>query len=134
MISLPLKMRRTDRLDYLDLRFGPGGAARLVMTTRRGGCSFDGGGLNLSFGTGDEDKNVKENRRRLWAALDTEADHVAGLRQIHSADVHRISTDNWDDFAQRRIKADGMATLGSPKTTVKGDAMLTLKGGVTMIN
>lgn len=32
------------------------------------------------------------------------------------------------------IKADGMATLGSPKTTVKGDAMLTLKGGVTMIN
>lgn len=110
MISLPLKLRRTDRLDFLDLRFGPDGAARLVVTTRRGGCSFGNGDLNLSFGTGDKDGNVRENRRRLWIALGTEPGRVAGLRQVHSADVHRISAGNWDDFTQRRVHADGMAT------------------------
>ncbi len=33
-----------------------------------------------------------------------------------------------------KIEADGMAEMKSPKTTVKGEAMLTLKGGITMIN
>ncbi|WP_420006743.1 type VI secretion system Vgr family protein [Arenibacterium sp. LLYu02] len=33
-----------------------------------------------------------------------------------------------------KIQADGMLEAKSPATTVKGDAMLTLKGGVTMIN
>jgi len=33
-----------------------------------------------------------------------------------------------------KIEADGMAEMKSPKTTVKGEAMLTLKGGMTMIN
>lgn len=33
-----------------------------------------------------------------------------------------------------KIEADGMIEAKSPATTVKGDAMLTLKGGVTMIN
>lgn len=33
-----------------------------------------------------------------------------------------------------KIQADGMAEVKSPLTTVKGDAMLTLNGGLTMIN
>jgi type VI secretion system secreted protein VgrG len=33
-----------------------------------------------------------------------------------------------------KMKADGMAELASPMTTVKGDGMLTLKGGLVMIN
>lgn len=33
-----------------------------------------------------------------------------------------------------KIQADGMAEVKSPVTTVKGDAVLTLKGGVTLIN
>lgn len=32
------------------------------------------------------------------------------------------------------LKADAMAEVASPMTTVKGDGMLTLKGGITMIN
>jgi type VI secretion system secreted protein VgrG len=32
------------------------------------------------------------------------------------------------------LKGDAMATVASPMTTVKGDGMLTLKGGITMIN
>jgi len=33
-----------------------------------------------------------------------------------------------------KIHADGMAEMKSPMTTVKGTGMLTLKGGITMIN
>jgi len=33
-----------------------------------------------------------------------------------------------------KIEADGMAEMKSPMTTVKGEALLTLKGGMTMIN
>ena len=33
-----------------------------------------------------------------------------------------------------KIQADGMAEVKSPMTTVKGEGMLVLKGGLTMIN
>ena len=35
---------------------------------------------------------------------------------------------------QVKIQGSAMADMKTPMTTVKGDAMLTLKGGVTMIN
>ena len=68
--------------------------------------------------------------------------------------IHRITSKNsvWDTITgvsladldpnedpERAIKVlslkgDAMATVASPMTTVKGDGMLTLKGGITMIN
>ena len=57
-----------------------------AVTSRAGGVSaapYDL--LNLSFGVGDADENVRENRQRLKAALDVSV--LASARQVHGDQV-----------------------------------------------
>lgn len=90
--------------------FGPDSGACLCISTRRGGCSFDRDDLNLSIGTGDENSNVYENRKRIYSALNIPDPGPAGVRQIHSAEVLLVDGSNWHQFTGREFKGDGMVT------------------------
>ena len=55
------------------------------MSTRNGGVSPGGLGLNLSFDVGDDKVNVIENRRRFFDSLHIGLDELAFPIQCHSA-------------------------------------------------
>jgi YfiH family protein len=62
--------------------------ARLVVTDRLGGVSAAPyAALNLGGHVGDDPEAVADNRRRLAAAIDLPARHLALMRQVHGADV-----------------------------------------------
>jgi YfiH family protein len=64
----------------------------LAFSTRAGGVSaapFDS--LNLGRSTDDRPDAVRENRRRLLAALALDPDHLATAGQVHGATVARTS-------------------------------------------
>jgi len=48
--------------------------------------------MNLSFSVGDEEKNVRENRKRFFAEVDIPLTRIALPKQIHS-DIVRIVTE-----------------------------------------
>ncbi len=74
------------------------------MSTRNGGVSPGGLGLNLSFNVGDDKVNVIENRRRFFDALHIGLDELAFPMQCHSAAVKSIAT--WGGYEN----CDGLAT------------------------
>ncbi len=77
--------------------------------TRRGGASSGiFAGLNCGPGSGDQAEIVAINRTRAAAALDLGPKALAGLHQIHSADVLRV--DALPDPVSPRPKADAMVT------------------------
>ena len=74
----------------MSIRWDAPGPYSVVFSTRVGGVS--GGpyeSLNLGRMTDDEPGNVEENRRRVCAEADADADRLALNRQRHSALVHR---------------------------------------------
>ena len=74
------------------------------MSTRNGGVSPGGLGMNLSFNVGDDKVNVIENRRRFFDALHIGLDELAFPVQCHSAAVRSIAT--WGGYEE----CDGLAT------------------------
>jgi len=71
------------------IRWEPPGSS-VVFSTREGGVSTGPyESLNLGRMTGDDVGRVDENRRRLCAELDADADRLALNRQVHSTLVHR---------------------------------------------
>ena len=60
------------------------------MSTRIGGVSPEPLALNLSFGVGDDPKNVEENRAKFFAAMSIPQPRLAFPKQIHSATVRNI--------------------------------------------
>ena len=62
------------------------------MSTRNGGVSPMGLGMNLSFNVGDDKVNVIENRRRFFGALHIGLDELAFPVQCHSDRVRSITT------------------------------------------
>ena len=86
--------------------------------TRRTGGVSEGpyASLNLGFGIGDADENVRENLRRLQAAVGTDLP-LARVKQVHGAaiaDVEAARLSAWD--AAPEIEADAVISDG---TTVK---------------
>jgi polyphenol oxidase len=68
--------------------------ARAAFSTRLGGASeppYEA--LNVAIMTGDERERVRENRRRLAAALERDPDGVVMGRQVHGAELreHRAA-------------------------------------------
>jgi polyphenol oxidase len=68
--------------------------ARAAFSTRIGGASeppYEA--LNVAIMTGDERERVRENRRRLAAALERDPDGVVMGRQVHGAELreHRAA-------------------------------------------
>jgi YfiH family protein len=91
------------RADALDL---PGIAH--AFFTREGGVS--GGiyaSLNGGQGSADDPVAVRENRKRMAAALGVEPGHLLNCHQIHSPDVVTVE-EPWD--ASAKPKADAMVT------------------------
>ena len=72
------------------MRWDVQGPYEVAFSTRTGGVS-DGpyASLNLGRMTGDDVERVDENRRRLCAAVGTDADRLALNRQVQSTLVHR---------------------------------------------
>jgi len=74
------------------------------MSTRAGGCSPGGLGMNLSFNVGDDKVNVIENRRLFFGALHIGLDELAFPMQCHSNTVRVIQT--WGGYED----CDGLVT------------------------
>ena len=74
------------------------------MSTRNGGVSPGGLGMNLSFNVGDDKVNVIENRRRFFGALHIGLDELAFPLQCHSDTVKPITM--WGGYED----CDGLAT------------------------
>ena len=71
-------------------RWNAPGPYAVVFTTRQGGVSEGPfSSLNLGRKNGDDASRVDENRRRVCAELDVEAERLAVNFQIHSAVVNR---------------------------------------------
>jgi len=75
--------------------------------TRRGGASsgvFEG--LNCGLGSSDQTEIVAINRARVAEAMSVNTDHLAGVHQIHSADVSTID----GPPRSEALKADAIVT------------------------
>ena len=99
--------------------------ARAVFTTREGGVSpapLDS--LNVGLHVGDLPANVLENRRRAAALLDLDPSLVAGVTQVHGADV-------WLDLARTDRLPDDVRWDAGPSPT-KADALVTTRCGVAL--
>ena len=82
-----MEWREQDGLRWLEAEL-PG--ARAAFSTRVGGVSEEPyEALNLAIKTGDQPRNVVENRRRLAAALGIAPENVVMGRQVHGAELHR---------------------------------------------
>ena len=86
--------------------------AKHGFTTRLGGVS--GGhlaSLNLGESRGDEPENVRENYRRLGAALGVDISRMAFTKQVHGNTVRTVTgADARELFSPFRYEADGLVT------------------------
>ena len=108
-------------IELIDVPAAPG--IRTCFTTRAGGVSTGPWrGLNLGAATGDDPADVRENRRRLSAALGADPDSVALVRQVHGTDVLHV------DVPTLPGGFTG-ALVGWPD----GDAMVTDQPGIALV-
>lgn len=78
--------------------------------TRRGGASSGlYAGLNCGRGSNDQQDVVETNRSRAAEAMGVSLSHLAGVWQVHSADVATINSAD-DIPALTRTKADALVT------------------------
>lgn len=82
-----MKWRESNGIRWLEADLG---GARAAFSSRLGGASVgDFESLNLGVLTDDDEESVRENRRRLSAALALDPERVVIGRQLHGADVIR---------------------------------------------
>jgi polyphenol oxidase len=87
------------------LRWDAPGPYVVAFSTRRGGVSEGRyASLNLGLRTADEPDRVQENRRRLCAAVEADAQLLALNRQVHGSLVRRA------EAGDRDARADGLWT------------------------
>lgn len=97
--------------------------AEAVFTSREGGVSaapWDS--LNIGAHVGDDPGTVLENRRRAAALVALEPSRVAGVSQVHGADV-------WLDLARRDELDKGVRwdTVGVGNAPIEADALVTTR-------
>ena len=86
---------------------------RHAFSTRLGGVSENEfSSLNLSFGRGDPDENVRENYRRFCAAAGFEPGSLVSSAQVHGTAVRRVGRENRGEGYARPKPAgiDGLVT------------------------
>ena len=96
----------SDRPDFLEsAALSTIGSIRHGFFGRRGGVStgrYDS--LNCGYGSDDDREAVRENRRRVAAALDADAADIVTAYQIHGTDVVEV-TEPWQTGARPRADA-----------------------------
>jgi len=71
---------------------GYAGLVDHAFSTRFGGCSSGyHASLNTSFHTGDDEKNVLENRRRFFALFNYDYREIVSSNQVHGTDIALVS-------------------------------------------
>lgn len=96
------------------------GPYRVAFSTRHGGISEGPyASLNLGVLTDDSAENAHENRRRLCAAVGTDAESLAMNRQVHAATVNRAVA------GERGREGDGLWTdePGVPMLKLTADCL-----------
>jgi purine-nucleoside/S-methyl-5'-thioadenosine phosphorylase / adenosine deaminase len=96
------------------------GPYRVAFSTRHGGVSEGPyASLNLGVLTHDNPENAPENRRRLCAAVGTDAESLAMNRQVHAATVNRAVA------GERGREGDGLWTdePGVPMLKLTADCL-----------
>ena len=96
------------------------GPYRVAYSTRHGGISEGPyASLNLGVLTDDSPENAHENRRRLCAAVGTDAESLAMNRQVHAATVNRAVA------RERGREGDGLWTdePGVPMLKLTADCL-----------
>ncbi len=118
--------------------------ARVAFSTRLGGVSvppFES--LNLAVLTGDRREGVRQNRRRLAAALGLRPEHVLIGRQVHGAELARHDAapepSAYAEPGPDLPEVDGQTTdrLGLAPLVMVADCIpvaLTGPGGVAMLH
>jgi YfiH family protein len=99
--------------------------AEAVCTSREGGISIAPlDSLNVGAHVGDDPQAVLENRRRAAAVLGLDAAHVAGVTQVHGADV-------WLDLAcTPELPDDVRWDRGA--SSIEADALVTTREHVAL--
>ena len=92
-----------------------------AFTTRMGGVSTgDCTSMNLSFTRGDDEAAVRENYRRIAAALETDAKQFVCSDQTHTTNVRRVT------------KADAGKGVVIPKDYTDVDGLITNEPGIVL--
>lgn len=102
------------------------GRARAVFSSREGGVSdapFDS--LNVGLHVGDEPACVLDNRRRAAALVGLEPAQVAGVTQVHGADV-------WVDLRGGAELPGDVRWDGGDASPIEADALVTTRSGVAL--
>lgn len=85
-----------------------------AFSTRRGGVSQGMyATMNLSFTRGDEEERVRENFRRMAAALHTDVEHMVCTYQTHTTNIRRaVASDGGKGIVRERgyTDVDGLVT------------------------
>ena len=80
-----------------------------ALSTRQGGVSDGGFGMNLSYAVGDDPSAVTENRKRFFGALGIALDELALQKQVHGDTIRCIDgPGTWDDTDGLCTSADGV--------------------------
>jgi len=111
-----------DRTETIEM-----GNETLTIKTGNRVESIDKGNETLTIKMGNRDTNIKMGKDTLEAMQSIEMKVGSNSIKIDQSGI---------TIKGLMIKIEGttMAEMKSPMTTVKGDGMLTLKGGITMIN
>ena len=83
-----------------------------AFTTRLGGVSTGAlESLNLGENRGDEESNVRENYRRLSAALGIDGGRLVFTRQVHGTEILPVTSDDCRElYSKISYEADGLVT------------------------
>ena len=117
------KINRKDGVEYLTFPFLERFPfAAHAFSTRIGGVSRDEfSSMNLSFGRGDPDENVRENYRRFCAAAGFDASSLVLSAQDHHTFVRRVG------------KRDRGLGIWRPRDRDSVDGLVTDEPGVTLV-
>jgi YfiH family protein len=116
-----------------EMRRLPGISVPHALTLRRGGTSrHPHASLDLGLHVGDDPERVRENRRRVAAALGLDPDHLTFAEQVHGAAVAIVGAAERGRGARRHedalpgVDALVTATPGVPLAVLAADCLLAL--------
>lgn len=117
------KLNRKSGVEYLTFPFLERFPfAAHAFSTRRGGVSRDEfSSMNLSFGRGDPDENVRENFRRFCSAAGFDAASLVASAQDHHTVVRRVG------------KTERGIGVWKPHDRESVDGLVTNEPGVTLV-